>query len=148
MEKKFDQWTRIHPTLKKLVNDSKIVLLLFVFFVSTASLTFAEDQQQTVTGTIKGSSGEALAGVNIVLKGTMIGAISDMSGNFSISVPDLTGTLVFTFIGYTPQEVAINNRRTLDVVLAEELQALSEVVVTALGIKREAKTLGYATAIC
>jgi TonB-linked SusC/RagA family outer membrane protein len=119
---------------------------MFVVLISTTSLSFGGEQQQTVTGKIKDSAGEALTGVNVVLKGTMIGTISDMAGNFSISVPDLTGTLVFTFIGYTPQEVAINNRRTFDVVLAEELQALSEVVVTALGIKRETKTLGYATA--
>lgn len=146
MEKNFYTWMCMHPALKKLINNLKIVFLLLVFLATTASVTFAGDQQQTVTGTIKGASGEALAGVNIVLKGTMIGSISDMSGNFSLSVPDLTGTLVFTFIGYTPQEVAINNRRTLEIVLAEELQALSEVVVTALGIKRETKTLGYATA--
>ncbi len=144
MKKNFDKWMCLHPTLKKLIIDLKIVILVFVVFISTTSLSFG--QQQTVTGKIKDSAGEALTGVNVVLKGTMIGTISDMAGNFSISVPDLNGTLVFTFIGYTPQEMAINNRRTLDIVLAEELQALSEVVVTALGIKRESKTLGYATA--
>jgi TonB-linked SusC/RagA family outer membrane protein len=146
MKKNLDKWMWMHPTLKKLIINLKIVILMFVVLISTTSLSFGGEQQQTVTGKIKDSAGEALTGVNVVLKGTMIGTISDMAGNFSISVPDLTGTLVFTFIGYTPQEVAINNRRTFDVVLAEELQALSEVVVTALGIKRETKTLGYATA--
>ncbi len=144
MKKNLDKWMWMHPTLKNLTREIKIAILLIVVFVSTASGTFA--QQQTITGKIKDSAGEPLTGVNVVLKGTMIGTISDMAGNFSISVPDLTGTLVFTFIGYTPQEAAINNRRTFDIVLAEELQALNEVVVTALGIKRETKTLGYATA--
>ena len=144
MEKIIDSGVSSHPILKKLILKFKIAALLITVFVATASGSFSE-QQQIITGKISDTKGEALTGVNVVLKGTMIGATSDIAGNYSISVPDLNGTLVFSFIGYTSQEVAINNRRTVDVTLAEELQALSEVVVTALGIKREARTLGYAT---
>jgi TonB-linked SusC/RagA family outer membrane protein len=108
----------------------------------------ADDLQQiTVRGTVNdANTGEALIGVNIVVKGTTIGATTDIKGSYTIVVPDPNGTLVFSFIGYTPQEVAISSRTTINVRLSEELQALREVVVTALGIKREARTLGYATA--
>lgn len=104
-----------------------------------------DDQQFVVKGKITDASGAPLAGVNVVLKGTLVGSTSDGEGNYTINAPDGSGTLVFTFIGYTPLEVAIEKRNTINVTLDEELQSLDEVVVTALGIKREARTLGYAT---
>lgn len=104
-----------------------------------------EDQQFVVRGKITDASGAPLAGVNVVLKGTLVGSTSDGDGNYSLNVPNGSGTLVFTFIGFTPLEVAIEKRNTINVSLDEELQSLDEVVVTALGIKREARTLGYAT---
>jgi TonB-linked SusC/RagA family outer membrane protein len=107
--------------------------------------TLITAEQRQVRGKITDPNGTPLVGVNIVLKGTVTGATSDVAGNYSLPVNDGNGTLVFSFIGYTPKEVAIENRNVVDVVLTEELQALSEVVVTALGIKREVRTLGYAT---
>ena len=86
----------------------------------------------------------ALPGVNVVVKGTTNGTVSDANGSYSISAP-ATGTLVFTFIGLTTQEVPINNRTTVDVLMAQDVQQLSEVVVTALNIPREKASLGYAT---
>jgi TonB-linked SusC/RagA family outer membrane protein len=103
-------------------------------------------QQHMVAGTVTDNSGVPLPGVNVILKGTLIGTITDAQGRFSINSPDRNGILVFTFIGYTTQEVGINGRNVVGVELAEELTALSEVVVTALGIKREARSLGYTTA--
>jgi TonB-linked SusC/RagA family outer membrane protein len=103
------------------------------------------EQQQPITGKVIDSKGEPLTGVNVIIKGTMIGSTTDISGKFTINAPDRNGILVFSFIGYTPQEISINGRSTVDATLAEELTTLNEVVVTALGIKREARTLGYAT---
>lgn len=102
-------------------------------------------QALTITGNVKSQDdGQALPGVNVLLKGTTTGTTTDPDGNYSLTVPDGNGTLVFSFIGYTPQEVAINGRTAIDVVMSQEAQALNEVVVTALGIAREKKALAYA----
>ncbi len=126
------------------VIDRKILLTNDPKDIPIAANILAAEQQQSVTGTVKDSKGELLAGVNVVFKGTTVGAITDINGKYSINAPDKNGTLVFTFIGYTAQEVAIGGKNVVDALLKEELQSLSEVVVTALGIKREAKSVGYA----
>lgn len=91
-------------------------------------------------------NGEPLPGVNVLVKGTTIGSVTNADGDYSITAPEPTGTLVFSYIGYTSKEIAINNQATLNVSLAADIKSLNEVVVTALGIKREAKKLGYAVA--
>ena len=98
-----------------------------------------------VKGVVTDSKGETLPGVSVKLKGTAIGASTDLDGKFSISIPDGNGTLVFSFIGFTSQEVAVNQRTSIIVKLETANTALNEVVVTALGIKRQSKSLGYAT---
>jgi hypothetical protein len=98
-----------------------------------------------VKGVVKDAKGETLPGVSIKLKGSTIGVTSDLDGKFSISLPDGNGFLVFSFIGFTTQEVAVNQRTSINVTLATANTALNEVVVTALGIKRQSKSLGYAT---
>ncbi|MDY7394311.1 SusC/RagA family TonB-linked outer membrane protein [Aureibaculum sp. 2210JD6-5] len=100
--------------------------------------------QTTVTGTITDATdGATLPGVNIIEKGTRNGVSSDFDGNYSIRVPD-NATLVFSFVGYGTQEIAINGRSNIDVVMSESAEAMDEVVVTALGIERDEKSLGYA----
>ncbi len=98
---------------------------------------------QKVTGKVLDENGEALIGVSVSVKGTTNGVTTDGSGNFSITAPE-NGTLVFSYIGYQTQEVAINNRTSITVRLVPSSSALNEVVVTALGIKKEERTLGYA----
>lgn len=115
----------------------------------TAVLMFASGalwaQDLTVSGKITSSEdGSALPGVNVVVKGTTTGTVTDVSGSYSITAPS-NGTLVFTFIGLTTQEVPVNGRTTVDVVMAQDVQQLSEVVVTALNIPREKASLGYST---
>ncbi len=101
--------------------------------------------QSTVSGTVTSSeSGEALPGVNVIVKGTTQGTVTDIEGNYNLSVPDNAETLSFTFIGFTSQDVAINGRSTLDVQMGTDTKQLSEVVVTALGIERDERSLGYA----
>ena len=108
-------------------------------------LSFACYAQSTVSGTItSGTDGSPLPGVNILLKGTNTGTISDGDGNYRIEVPVSDGILVFSFVGYVTQEVPIEGRTSIDIVLASDATELSEVVVTALGIEREKRDLGYA----
>jgi TonB-linked SusC/RagA family outer membrane protein len=97
----------------------------------------------TVTGTITDAHGAPLPGVSIVLKDQKTGAISDAAGHYRITVPD-NAVLVFSFVGYVSQEVPVNGRSAIDIKLAEDLTKLGEVVVTALGIQKEARQLGYA----
>lgn len=101
----------------------------------------------TISGKVTSQeNGEALPGVNVLVKGTSVGAVTNVDGQYSITAPDGNGTLVFSYIGYTSEEVAINNRSTIDIALVADIKALSEIVVTALGIKKETKKLGYAVA--
>ena len=97
-----------------------------------------------VTGKITNSRGESLAGVSVTVKGATTGTSTAGSGNYSIDVP-VDGTLVFSYVGFVTQEVIVQNRNSINIVLQEENTALNEVVVTALGIKRQAKSLTYVT---
>ncbi len=106
--------------------------------------TIAPPVERPVRGTVSSQAdGASLAGVNIVLKGTQIGTSTDATGGFSLSVPDNGATLVFSFIGYESKEVAVGKRSVIDVALTESAENLQEVVVTALGIKRDERSLGY-----
>ena len=113
-------------------------LLLFV------GINLLQAQGVQVTGNVTDADdGSALPGVSVVVRGTTIGAVTDFEGNYSITVPDASATLMFSFVGMLTQEVALNNQTTLDVVLESTSTELDEVVVTALGISREKKSLGY-----
>jgi TonB-linked SusC/RagA family outer membrane protein len=100
---------------------------------------------QTVSGKVATNDGTALPGVSVLVKGTTTGLTTDSEGRFTITVPDETSSLVFSFIGFVTKEVVVGNRTTFDVVMDEDLTQLNEVVITALGVPREAKTLVYAT---
>src|SRR5688572_13099195 len=96
-----------------------------------------------VRGKVTNELGEPMVGVNIVLKGTTIGTISDANGEYSIAdVPD-DGILTFSFIGMLLEEVAIGSQSEVNVVMKEDAAMMDEVVVTALNITREQKSLGY-----
>ena len=95
-----------------------------------------------VKGQVKDSRGETLPGVSVRVKGTNIGATTDAQGNFNVNSPE-NGVLVLSYVGYISQEVSLNGRSEINIVLLEDQQVLGEVVVTALGIERESKTLTY-----
>ncbi|HMG91499.1 MAG TPA: carboxypeptidase-like regulatory domain-containing protein, partial [Chryseolinea sp.] len=97
----------------------------------------------TVTGTIRDESGGAFPGVNIVVKGTAVGTTTDTNGKYTLTVDDDNATLVFSFVGYASQEVAVGGRTVIDITMTPDIQSLDEVVVTALGIERTSKSLGY-----
>lgn len=90
-------------------------------------------------------TGEALPGVNIMLQGTTIGTTTDASGSYELNLPQATGILVFSYVGYVTQEIEIGQRQRIDISMTADLRSLNEVVVTALGIKREKKALTFAT---
>ncbi len=98
-----------------------------------------------VSGKVTDGKGNPLTGVSITVKGSTVGTSTDISGNYSINVPE-NGTLVFSFIGFITQELAVNNQSLLNVILQEETKELSEVVVTALGIKKSKRGLVYSSA--
>ena len=114
--------------------------LMFCALVLSVSMTIA---QRTVTGTVVDNTGEGLIGANVLVKGTSGGTITDLDGSFSIQVPSEVNTLVISFTGYETQEVDITAMSNIDIILTEG-KLLDEVVVTALGIKRSEKALGYA----
>ena len=97
----------------------------------------------TVSGIVRSETGEPMPGVNVVEKGTANGTSTDAEGKYSLSVSGENATLLFSFIGYTTQEIPILNQTVIDVQLVPDIHTLEEVVVTALGIKREAKALSY-----
>lgn len=95
-----------------------------------------------IKGTVKDALGEPLIGVSVLVKGTSNGTVTDLDGRFSLNV-SVGDILEFSYVGYAAQSVTVKNATPLDIVLSEDAQALDEVVVTALGIKREAKALTY-----
>lgn len=107
------------------------------------STGFVIDQARGVSGQVTDESGVAFPGVNVVVKGTTTGTTTDSDGKYSLEVPDGNSILVFSFVGYSVQEVAVAGRTAVDLSMTPDVQSLSEVVVTALGIKKESKKLGY-----
>ena len=107
-----------------------------------------DDQQIRVSGKVTdGSTGEAMPGVNILVIGTSLGAITDASGNYSITVTDRNATLRFSFIGYVTQEIALNGRSTVDVNLISEVTGLDEVVVVGYGTQKKVNLTGSVSAV-
>ena len=119
----------------------RILLISFVLMSALISTAWA---QRTVSGkVVSGTNNEGLPGVSVRVQGTSKGVITDFDGNYRLEVPEGANTLVFSFVGFETQEVPIGNRSTIDVTLAEDVQQLNEVVVTALNISREKASLGY-----
>ena len=102
------------------------------------------DQETTITGSVSDMSGVPLLGATIQVEGSTIGTVTDFDGNYTINVPQSASTLVFSYIGYVQKSVPIAGQSVIDVQLEEDLNALDEVVVTAMGIERNKKSLSYA----
>ncbi len=112
-----------------------LFMVLFAFGVMLA--------QRTVTGTITDNEGEPLIGASVLVKGTTSGTISDLDGSFSLQVPEGTGELIFSYTGYATQEVTLGVSNVLDVVLKQGA-LLEEVIVTAVGLEANKRSIGYA----
>lgn len=121
-----------------------VLTLLFSLLLTGNGLASPVLQEVKVTGRVTSAEDNSgLPGVSVLLKGTQQGTITDAEGRYSITVPGDSPVLVFSFIGYTSQEVAVNGRTMVDLSLEPNMEQLGEVVVTALGIERKEQSLGY-----
>src|SRR6185312_10523239 len=130
--------------LKKKTNAMKKFtkkLLLFSFFSLCAMITFA--QERTITGTIKDNNGAPLANASVLVKGTNKGVPSDANGNFSIAVSGKNPVLVISSVNFKTKEISVGTASYLDISLQDGTGSMQEVVVTALGIQKQKRSLGY-----
>ena len=124
--------------LLQLLNKTLLIISLLSF---TASLSFA---QMPVSGTVKDVKNEPIPGVSVLVKGTGTGTVTDQNGDFKITANSKESILVFSSIGFTSKEIKVGNQSSISVELLEDAKALNEVVVTALGIKKDARRIGVA----
>src|SRR5690554_6244463 len=115
------------------------ILIFGMFFL----FTFQAVAQVQVNGTVSDNAGEPLPGVTILVQGTTQGVVTDMDGRYSISVPNAQSVLVFSFVGMESQEINVDGRTSINVQMSPSTIGVDEVVVTALGITREKRSLGY-----
>jgi len=120
---------------------AKLLILFLVTHLLSTQHIFS--QEKTISGTIVDESGMPATGVNIIIKGTSTGSQSDFDGNYFIKANE-GQTLIFSYLGMETQEMLIGKSATINIIMKEDAQALDEVVVTAMGIERAEKTLGYA----
>lgn len=121
----------------------KTLQLILALVLICQGILFAQNTR--ITGKVTDQANEPLPGVNILVSGTNKGTTTDADGKYAIEAP-VDASLVFSYIGYVNQTIKVNARSIIDLKMAQEEKSLNEVVVTALGIKKETKTLGYATA--
>ncbi|MFV0505351.1 MAG: SusC/RagA family TonB-linked outer membrane protein [Bacteroidales bacterium] len=117
------------------INGDQIIL--------SSSKTSKQDKLIDISGKVVDNSGQSLPGVTVLIKGTTQGAITDVDGAYTLSNVPADGVLVFSFVGMKATEVLVGDKNEINVELQEESQDLDGVIVTALGIKREEKALGY-----
>ena len=129
-------------------------IALVISFLWSQSIFIENSQAQTpgqpfeVTGTVTSSdNSETLPGVNILIKGTTTGAVTDLNGDYSITVPSTDAVLQVSSIGYTAQEVQVGNRTVINIVLAPDITSLSEVVVVGYGTQERAKVTGAISSV-
>ena len=131
---------KIHQRLKT------FAVFMMICTLAIVSQT-AANAQNTITGKVTGGqANEVLPGVNVVLKGTATGTSTNAEGTYSISAPS-NGTLTVSFIGYEPQEIPVNGRSKIDIILKEDSKSLSEVVVIGYGTSKRANLTGAAASI-
>lgn len=121
---------------------ARLLTLIWIGLISLSTTVLA----QQVSGTVTNEDGSSLPGVNVVIKGTNRGVTTDRNGKFSVSA-DRTATLVFSYIGFNTQEVAIGNRTVIDIKMAEDLQSLSEVVVVGYGTQKKSSVTAAVSSV-
>ena len=119
-------------------------VLFFFFGLCLSIATFAQVQ---VRGNVSDSQGEPIPGVTVLVKGTQQGVITDIDGNYNISVPGSASVLVFSFVGMDTQEVVVGNRTTIGVVLTETLFGLDEIIVVGYGTMRKSDVSGAVASV-
>lgn len=129
--------------MKKIIESFRQVGIILAFLLST-TIMFA---QQKVTGVVKSAYNEPLIGVNVVVKGSTQGTVTDLEGRYSINAPDSKSILEFTYIGFVPQLVAVGSKSTIDITLIEDSKALEEVVVVGYGTVKKSDLTGAISSI-
>ena len=124
--------------MKKIIDSFRQVGIILAFLLSTTIL-FA---QQKVTGVVKSAYDEPLIGVNVVVKGSTQGTVTDFNGRYSIEVPNNKSVLEFTYIGFVSQQITVGNKSTIDITLVEDSKALEEVVVVGYGTVKKSRCSG------
>ncbi|MCS2582832.1 carboxypeptidase-like regulatory domain-containing protein [Bacteroides sp. BFG-551] len=131
----------------KFIHYPLVMALMLLFCVPCVTVTYAQSftvtyaQSFTVTGTVTDSQG-GIPGANVKVKGGTAGTITNMDGQFTLSVPSSKSILVVSYIGYIPQEVAINGKNKLDIHLLEDTKTLDEVVVVGYGVQKKSHLTG------
>ena len=116
------------------VISSLFRMLTLSLFVLCTTVVFA--QQKTIKGIVVDATGEPLIGVNVSVKGTTIGIITDIDGKYTLEVPT-NATLVFSYIGYRTQELSVGNQTTINITMQEDTQNIDEVVVVGYGVQKK-----------
>ena len=120
----------------------KVVFLFSCFFLLGLMSVYA--QTRTITGKVVSSDDNTpIPGASVIVKGTTLGTVTNIDGDYTLSVPQTSNALMFSFVGYRTIELSIEGRNVVDVVLPVDIYSVDEVIVTALGISRERKALGY-----
>jgi len=122
-----------------------LFFLALIISISTNAAPKVESVAITVSGKVTDESGLPIPGVNILEKGTTNGTSSDSDGNYTINLSNENAVIVFSFIGYATKEMPVGSQSTINVTLEPDTKTLEEIVVTALGIEKSSKSLGYAT---
>jgi TonB-linked SusC/RagA family outer membrane protein len=118
------------------------LFLVILAILLIGEINFSMAQSQRINGKVTDKSGEGLPGVNILLKGTTYGTITDINGNYQLESANQGDTLVFSFIGFITQQVPINNRTTIDLVMTEDIVSLEQVVVIGYGEQKKSDLTG------
>lgn len=121
------------------VNFKRTVFMAILMLLGSG---MAANAQIAITGTVQDKTQEPLIGVSVLVKGTTIGVITDMDGKYTVNVPDAGSVLVFSYIGYTTQEIRVDSKRQIDVVLQDDAKLLDEVVVVGYGTQRKSDLTG------
>lgn len=118
-----------------------LFLTLFIF------ISYATFAQVNIRGKVVDSAGESLVGVNVIIKGSRLGTVTDLNGEFSLSVSSTNSTLLFTYVGFTELEVPLNGRTLLNVTLEQDIEMLDEVVVVGYGTQKKVSVTGSVSQI-
>jgi len=121
----------------------KLILLILTIFL--CAITYA--QEMTISGHVKDKDGNPMPGVNVVLKGTTNGVITDLNGTYKIKVPNGSATLTFSFVGYITQQVKVDNREVIDIQMEEETKELEQVVVIGYGVQKKSDLTGAVASV-
>ena len=123
-----------------------LAIVTIVMLAVPGNLNAQGGQRITITGTVKdGATGEMMPGVNVVVKGTALGTMTDVNGRYTIDVPNDQTVLVFTFIGYTPQNITVGRQRQISVTMNIEAKTIDEIVVIGYGTQKKESVVGAVT---